>query len=110
MTEQEQRVFDAITDLDPLGEQYEDWLADDGPDGLETWHRMEIVGHEDGSATVYHASNDDDDDGYPDPEVSHYEIHYGGPAGFERAKAACGVSRRGFFGCEVTVIVSGEPT
>lgn len=70
----------------------------------EIWTQFRI--YQDGEAiTVEYGSNDDDDDGYPDPEVVRATYR---PKSLKAALDITGKSRRGVYGHKVDVHLNGE--
>jgi len=71
----------------------------------ETWTTYRIHSSQDGRATVDWATNDDNDDGYPDGEVALETYHFPSIA---KALEFTGKTRRGLYGQPVTVTLDGE--
>jgi len=65
----------------------------------------EVEENEDGTATVYCATNDDDDDGHVDCESAHWRLSFKTVA---EALKYVGHSRVGVSGIKVTVKLNGE--
>lgn len=86
----------------------ESWSFEDSHAETErTWSRYDIWsrgGPPDRPVVVECASNDDDDDGHPDADSTHYTLHF---RTVEDALKQFGHSRVGFSGCEVTVRLDG---
>lgn len=77
-------------------------------DGPETWTRYDIRTAQGGSLPVLveWATNDDNDDGYADEEMTRDEYRF---LDVERAIHFTGRTRIGFYGQPVTVTLDGEP-
>lgn len=70
-----------------------------------TWTTFRIYSSQDGKATVDWVTNDDNDDGYPDDEITSDTYHFPCVAG---ALEFTGMTRIGLYGQPVTVYLDGD--
>jgi len=75
---------------------------------MRAFHDIQVDSLGGGAARVHHTTNDDNDDGYDDGEVTTWDIDWPGPDGFEKACKQAGTSRVGISGVVVSVFVDGE--
>lgn len=70
-----------------------------------TWTKVEIYSQPDGTAVAHWATNDDNDDGFPDGEVVRATYTYKSLA---KAKEIWGKSRLGYYGQPVDVYIDDK--
>lgn len=70
----------------------------------KAFHRIDITSHDDGSATAWCITNDNDDDGYPDGTTAEWRIEHASVADALRHHGKC---RVGISGIVVTVLLDG---
>lgn len=76
------------------------------PEEPEVWHDDDVELHDDGTATIHTATNDNDDDGWPDPAgTESWSTRW---RSWESALRHVGKSRVGMTGIRVTVRVNGR--
>lgn len=75
-------------------------------DTWTTYHIYHQGGPEDRPVTVEWATNDDDDDGYDDGDVTTLTLYF---RTLDDAIKHTGYTRRGYYGQPVDVFLAGEP-
>ena len=75
---------------------------------MRAFHDIYVESLGEGAALVRHTTNDDNDDGYDDGEVTTWELDWPGPDGLAKALKQAGTSRVGISGVVVSVYVDGE--
>lgn len=71
----------------------------------QTWTEYGIFTEDDGTYSVYASTNDDNDDGYPDANVTEWRLSY---PNLEAALKITGKTRTGLYGQPVRVFLDGE--
>lgn len=101
------------SDLGPDDEDLDDEIDDDFDEETEfehddwpgVWQDVRIYTQADGSVIAEISTNDDNDDGLPDPEVVRWNMQYGS---VEKSLEHLGKSRVGVSGVAVTVFLDGK--
>jgi len=70
-----------------------------------TWTRVDLTTLDTGRIRARWQTNDDNDDGYPDGEISSYDTYH---ESIGQAIKRCGKSRKGFYGQPVDVFLDGN--